>query len=218
MTITQISLWVIVALTLIFIANKYGGKKNNSLHALAKEGKCERLEEVLRNNAQVDKQNKHGMTPLHVAVLYNHVACVELLLGAAANANLAGEEGDTPLHSAVDTSKEMVELLLKHKAKVTTKNDYGSTALQDAVARPDNLEIVKLLLAHGAKLDDTNKYGNTLLHEATLNEGTLDTVKFLVDQGLDMHAKNADGQTPLEFALENENYEVVDYLDALDLS
>ncbi|KAK2769709.1 hypothetical protein CKAH01_15076 [Colletotrichum kahawae] len=56
-------------------------------------------------------------TPLGVAILYNNLACAELLLQHGADPNIPGEWGQSPLFFANrNRSEEAVELLIAHGA------------------------------------------------------------------------------------------------------
>lgn len=74
-----------------------------------------------------------------------------------ANINTIGKGGCTPLHLAVmNGNKEIVELLLRHKANAHLECSYNSnegyTALEIAVANR-NKKIVALFLLHGITLE-----------------------------------------------------------------
>ena len=55
-----------------------------------------------------------------------------------------------PLHSAVNSSKQVVELLIANGANINAKDASGRTALHYA-AREGHKEIVDLRRKHGAK-------------------------------------------------------------------
>ncbi|KAH9225275.1 hypothetical protein K456DRAFT_59612 [Colletotrichum gloeosporioides 23] len=58
-------------------------------------------------------------TPLGVAILYNNLACAELLLQHGADPNIPGEWGQSPLFFANrNRSEEAVELLIAHGARL----------------------------------------------------------------------------------------------------
>ena len=63
------------------------------------------------------------------------------------------EDGDRPIHIAASLSMSTtIEKLLKHGAKVESRNRKGFTALH-VVAYKDYPDVARLLLANGAKLD-----------------------------------------------------------------
>jgi hypothetical protein len=89
---------------------------------------------LLANKADVNAQNKNGLSPLHVLVLLNQnrdaKLLVKLLLAAGADVNARDKDGNTPLWSAADgKQREMAELLLAHKADPNERNNAGHTSL-----------------------------------------------------------------------------------------
>lgn len=71
------------------------------------------------------------------------------------------ESGYTALHySAQNGNIEITEFLLKNKASVSIKDNYGNTALFKAVFfSQGKTEIIKLLLDAGANADEENNAG-----------------------------------------------------------
>lgn len=68
---------------------------------------------------------------LHLACESRNTALVRLLLQHHARLNQRDEDGNTPLHNAVDMGfVEGVRLLLSHGANYRLKNNYGSTVLR----------------------------------------------------------------------------------------
>ncbi|XP_023314152.1 26S proteasome non-ATPase regulatory subunit 10-like [Trichogramma pretiosum] len=112
-------------------------------------------------------------SPLHIAAQYRQECIVQLLLENAANPNQEDHLKSTPLHalawmclcdcgsyeSFCDYRKpveKIVEMLVKKKANIEARNEYGDSPLQLAVCRYDK-QLVKSLLKHGASLDSLNE-------------------------------------------------------------
>ena len=92
---------------------------------------------------------------------------VELLLQSGANVNLSRrfQHRSRCIHRSLHLASifadvEMVELLIKHGAKINFKK--GCTPLEKAAIK-GNAEIVKVLIKHGADLESKNKRGSTPL-------------------------------------------------------
>ena len=111
------------------------------------------LLQKLSENYEVDVQDCNGKTPLHHAVEQHRLGCLRLLLLAAANPNLADDNGVTPLHLAMssyaqysNSSNRLAARLLPHIKSIikwllfcgadtmlTTKDGRTSMAFLDGV-------------------------------------------------------------------------------------
>jgi len=142
------------------------------------------VELLLDRGANVEANNNHGMTPLHVTARDNCLDVAELLLDRGANLEARNDDGNTPLHMAcVKGSLELVRLLLDRGADLESRNNAietddddddddndnenrGAAPLHIACVS-DNLELIRLLLDRGADLEARNICtGATPLHEA----------------------------------------------------
>ena len=103
-------------------------------------------------------------TPLHIAAKHGHLDIVIFLLEHDVFINTTNVYLETPLHLAAQGSVEIVQLLLKTKAKFTADR-CGLTPLHRAV-QCGSTESVKLLLEHGADTMAKDVWGNTALHFA----------------------------------------------------
>jgi ankyrin repeat protein len=93
-----------------------------------------------------------GMTPLGLAVFFDHPAAAAFLIerGADTAQRSIPFGGPTPLHSAVaGNHPAAVRVLLEHGADPNAEQSKGWRALHSA-AQHGNPEIVRLLLEHGA--------------------------------------------------------------------
>ena len=129
--------------------NAIGYEDGTMLMAAANQGNVELLSILLKHGADPNLASPlTGETPLHAvtAKAFDEGAlqCVQLLLDAGANPNTKAKSGiptatyyrdievvgETPLHNAAAYgSKEMIELLLKHNADPSLKDDRGESPL-----------------------------------------------------------------------------------------
>lgn len=114
----------------------------------ASRGKKEALQELLRNEADVNLPDEGGWTPLKKAANYGYLGCARLLLAAGARPNQADKQDYTPLLNARQ-NLEMTRLLLGAGADPNHSSPDGKSALYIAVA-DSNFDIVRLLVEHGA--------------------------------------------------------------------
>ncbi len=142
---------------------------------------------------------------------------------------LTDEQGNTPLHLAASLAQpNMIQLLLKHGAELSTQNSYGRLPIHTAAAL--SFELAHLLLGNGSLLyipDDTgvtvldmafssgptavsallgeqfvnslDMKGNSPLHFAA-QRGELNIVRELIEYGADINITNSDQMSPLDVA------------------
>ena len=76
-----------------------------------------------------------GFTPLHEAVSFNRYQVLEYLLvkSNAAHVNCRANSGYTPLHLAASNGNiECIGVLLRNKADILAKDEFGKTPKQTA--------------------------------------------------------------------------------------
>jgi len=84
--------------------NMYTSLPNCELNAIAQSRNISKIEEVMQNGADINCQNKFGITSLMIAAAHNPDA-VPLLLNYGANPNLVDQQGWTALMFARGQSK-----------------------------------------------------------------------------------------------------------------
>ncbi|MQL95804.1 hypothetical protein Taro_028471 [Colocasia esculenta] len=138
-----------------------------ALAEAAEMGDVDALRVALDNlSGNIDEPLEDGDTALHLACLYGHLPCVQLLIERGASIDTKDEEGAIPLHDACAGGYiEIVQLLLNAansqeqiKGMLDTVDTEGDTPLHHA-ARGEHLNVVELLLGAGASPLKTNSYG-----------------------------------------------------------
>ena len=92
----------------------------------------------------------HTNSLLHQACKAGKVEAVVIFLNAGANPNLVNKSGRTPLHKCY-RYKDLVRILIAHKAKVNEKDKHGSTPMHRA-AMKNQIEVMRELLISGGDL------------------------------------------------------------------
>jgi hypothetical protein len=130
---------------------------------------------------------------------------IQLLCERGADTEAADSDGVKPLYLAV-TSKlakthdlSVVQLLLKLKANVESRNEITlKTAFYQAI-EDGNVGLAELLLDNRADIDSSLLNGQTALFSA-VHSGKLDVVNFLLSRGANKRLRLEDGQTVEDFA------------------
>jgi ankyrin len=196
-------------------------KKDNNgfkpLHLASTEDRKETLNYLISSGADINGKASHeiapGITALHLAVMFDKVDIIKILLNNKADPESKTEtSGNTPLHNAASFGNiEIAKLLLKAGANVDVNNNYGYTPLHNA-ASFGNIEIAKLLLKAGADVDVNNNYGHTPLHDAT-NSRQINMVRYLLENGANPNKKSVNGESPLTIAKSRKYKEIITALE-----
>ncbi|XP_055907309.1 nuclear factor NF-kappa-B p110 subunit-like [Eupeodes corollae] len=139
---------------------------------------------LLGLNCDLNVQDSEGDTALHIAITENLKECLEGFAsfisssadGVKFNANLANDNGFTPLHSAIRQGNlNFIEVLLTKcnaSAKVASSRD-GNNALHLAVQH-QSPEMIKCLLNHGKiQVNAKNRSGHTAIDLAKALDGNV---------------------------------------------
>ena len=131
----------------------------------AEYGNLYMVAHLLENGANINAQKTWCLTTALIEASYNgHIETVKLLLDNGADVTISDKFGRTALARS-NHYPDIVQLLLDkgaHKSRINTQDNYGNTALINAV-QCNNLDLVALLLNHGADIDTKNNFGNTAL-------------------------------------------------------
>lgn len=80
-------------------ANGLGG---TDLHDEARFGDTSRIQLYAKNGFDLDVKDIDGRTPLHIAILQNHIAFANMIIVSGASTNIQDKQGKTPLHVAIE--------------------------------------------------------------------------------------------------------------------
>jgi ankyrin repeat protein len=202
------------------LSNKQG---QTPLHLAAKYGHPEMIQLLLDHVKDVDARDSDLWSPKLLAPYIGRPEVAQLLPGCRANANMRDDEGQTPLHTALETMRHrrsekycnVIRSLLKHHADVDAQNGDHLTPLQLSVCY-GNAEGVQVLLEHGASVHVRNKW-KTPLHQV-LESGFpfwghyFDVTQLLLVHGADVDSQDDGLLTPLHIASCKELLEVAKLL------
>lgn len=122
--------------------------EQTALGVAAVEGYADVAQILLDNGARVDKTDKHGRTPLLLAVLNARPAVVVLLLDYGASVNKVSGHGDAPLFAAARQGDDgTVASLLDSGAWANASNEDGRRTALSSAATYGHVACVHVLLA-----------------------------------------------------------------------
>lgn len=139
-----------------------------------------------------------GTAPLHAASWRSPVM-VEYLISKGSDINKKDNNGNTALHSAVQSdSIRSVEILCENKCDINVQNNLGQTPIMLAICRNRN-ETVKTLLKYNADISITDNTGKSPLHYAAVS-GYGDICDLLISKGAELNKKDKNNRTPVYYA------------------
>ncbi len=180
-------------------------------------------------DSNFNKQDKLGVTPLHLAVKNKHINIVKVLFTRGVDVGLKDNLGKTALHyGGIGGYSAIVDLIINKKEKVGGHNTYilgnkasSIVALQPSI--PDNIvnmvddfgrkaihyaienghvNLAIQLLKKTTNLKKKDAFGGTLLHFA-VKQGYTELVNRLLDKNVDVNVRDSSGMTPLHLAAQN---------------
>jgi ankyrin repeat protein len=137
----------------------------------------------------IEAKTNGGNTPLHFSSYRGHLAVVKALLSGGANILVANNEGELPIHEAVDYEKSAVSKCLLQQLYTITHHLPLHELLNDLtwIGNPENSDVPPL---HEA------------LHRNVLGtDDAVEILEFLVDRNPELiSARDQDGALPLHVA------------------
>jgi ankyrin repeat protein len=177
----------------------------SGLHAAAATGDPGQIARLIAAGQNVNAQDGHSRTPLHVAVHFRQQAAAQALLQGGADPNARdAQKYDIVTIAAVNNDVAMLKLALAGGCdpKAIT-SPYDGTALI-AAAHLGHAEIVRVLIEAKAPLDHVNNLGWTALMESIVlgngDKAHADTLEALVTAGANPNIADRQGVTPLGHA------------------
>lgn len=148
--------------------------------------KSEILKMLIKNGADVNLRDGHGLTPLHRVAhsvpFENKVKILTILIENGAELNAVSDGSNTPLCTALlSTRIEAAEFMIDNRADINKQCALGNTPLHIAL---------EMYIQGFEYMDDQNAWRDKIL-------------KSLIRKKPDMDIKNDKGLTSLEFANKN---------------
>lgn len=153
----------------------------------------------IERGVHLDRGDRKGDRPLHLAVIHRRYSMIETLLCKGANIDARNALGNAALHEAsLIGDVGAVNILIRHGADVEACNHRGHRPLHYAVSS-GSYEVVKKLLRCGADANAPDDEGRTPMHWCLRSDPLL--LFLLYRFGGDLGWKDRNGQSPLDMVL-----------------
>jgi len=167
----------------LFEEYEFKKKEYTVPEAVKFEKNSTKLQKLIDENADINKQTIDFSTGLHIAAQKGNFELVKMLLDAKANPKLKDKCGKIPLHYAIEDSKKDIVKELLTKCDPDAVDNNGFTALLYA-AENGSRDVVKLLI--NSKMCDREfsdkETCRTALHKAA-HFGHKSVVELLLKSG-----------------------------------
>lgn len=177
-----------------------------ALHYAVFHNRSDIVNVLCEKGADLNIQNKHGLSPVLCAADKNFTSIVRTLVKFGANIRVTDNQGFSLLHKAVLSSNlDLVQFLLSSTTAegellldINATSDEGFTPLHQAALHGSN-KIIKLLLANGASVEVVSRQKATPLHLACTKDHVRAAV-LLLEKGAFVDAQDRSQRTPLHYA------------------
>lgn len=187
----------------------------------------ELVQRSLQHGADINRYNEDGFTALMMAAKFANYEVCKYLIDHGADINMpsrtTGAEIDIPGTTALQYAifggnVDIVELLLKEKADVESRNAAGYTPLGYTLFMPfasDREKTTDLLINAGANINDRDNLGNTVLEEAVRKPDVAMCDYFVKKYGYSINykIKNYEGYTAYDIARSTGNIVIMSLLE-----
>jgi len=181
---------------------------NTPLHHAARSTDPSVAALLCNAGAEIAARNRDGVTPLGMACACGNWPLAKFLIEHGARPEDA-QAAPALLFAAGTVTDDTagIELLLRHKAQVNSRDGNGRSALHEA-ALHGHVGIIQALLAAGADADTADAEGRSPLLE-TVWGGHLDALDALIKANADVHRLDGRGRNALALACLSERPSVL---------
>uniref|UniRef100_A0A3P8TQ33 Ankyrin repeat and SOCS box containing 15b n=1 Tax=Amphiprion percula TaxID=161767 RepID=A0A3P8TQ33_AMPPE len=172
---------------------------DTALTLAAEANRVEGVRMLLQHGASPHNTNGRNESPLLVAVRRSSYDMVlSLIMGGAFVEQVCLTKWTATHEAAKVGCPAILMLLLRHGAKVTSRDGHGVTPLGIA-ADHGNAEALDILIQHGGDVNAQASNGDTVLYDAS-GSGNLDCIKLLLQHGANPNVASYACQLPIHRA------------------
>ncbi|EFP00697.1 CRE-MLT-4 protein [Caenorhabditis remanei] len=133
-----------------------------------------------KKTVSMTRQNRDGMTALHIAVAARNLDAVQLLIELECSVDLVDNEQRTPLHYAAEHGyPEIVRFLLSKGARNSTRDNIGATPAH--YAAQFSVECLKIIFEE-SKITEVNDNENRSCLMWAVCSGNIDVINYLIQR------------------------------------
>lgn len=171
------------------------------LHICEEKNLRESIKWLIKNNANLEIEDKNKETALFYAIKENHSHMVKLLIENKANANHQNSYERIPFQEAIYASNmNIVDFLIPLTKNLNNADIYGHNAIFDAVMSGQIEFISKISKIKEINMNQIDKEGDCVLHKAVKLQNSKMAFA-LLDIGIDPNIKDKQGKNFLFHAI-----------------
>lgn len=193
--------------------NSLDQKGRSAVHYAILINNPEIIELLVKHGANFNLKDSRGNTPLMLAIKNNDTKLASYFMDLPdIDLNADDDDGNHPIMTAIQSGLTDIALQLIDKGAIIDEvNQYGQTALQDAVVQ-GNITVFNKILEKvpSDHIVHQNDNGNIALTLA-IRYGHLNFVKILIDKLLTEFSNSIDLNVILPIVIESRNIEIFDY-------
>lgn len=187
-------------------------RPENEIHFASAGGDLEKVNELIeKDRSLLNREGKHGLTPVHYAAQQGHLNIIKFLISKGADFKSYTTYGAMPVHEAARFGKlETVKYFISQGINVNEKDLKDETILYWAINYSGSLPLVKYLVEKDADINKLDPSDANILHFAAAKSKEL--TAYCLELGLDINKNSENAGTPLHVAVEYGSPDTVKYL------
>lgn len=193
--------------------NLKNSRGETALFEAIRKGKLDIVMALIKHFTDVNITNFRGESPLMLASQKGNIEIISVLLENGANPKVRNQKGESILFYALRSHLRHVYDYVRMLSPDLRKTDFKDNSLLHSSAEMGSVLMVQHLLS----LDENPHHKNNLKETpifAAARRGDTYMLQILVSSGAYIDVKNKYGKTIFDIAHENEDYNVIDFIES----